>query len=139
MNAHVGRSRTMKSVYLLALAAVVACAAKKSDRASPNLGSDRNVITEEEIRSVPASNLYELVAKLRPQMLRAHGQSTLGGSTASDFPIVYLDGRNYGDIGALRSLIPSQVSLVRYYDATNAAGKFGAITGSGVIEVLTRP
>jgi len=129
----------MKSVYLLALAAVVACASNKSDRANPNLGSDRNVITEEEIRSVPAANLYDLVAKLRPQMLRAHGQSTLGGSTANDFPIVYVDGRSYGDVASLRSLIPSQVSLVRYYDATNAAGKFGAITGSGVIEVLTRP
>jgi hypothetical protein len=129
----------MRSVYLLALAAVVACASSKSNRASPPLGSDRNVITEEEIRSVPASNLYELVSKLRPQMLRAHGQSTLGGSTASDFPIVYLDGRNYGDIGSLRSLVPSQVSLVRYYDATNAAGKFGAINASGVIEVITRP
>ena len=128
----------MKSVYLLALAAVVACASNKSDRASPNLGSDRNVITEQEIRSVPAANLYELVEKLRPQMLRAHGQSTLGGSTASDFPIVYLDGRSYGDVGSLRSLIPSQVSLVRYYDATNAAGKFGITGGSGVIEVTTR-
>jgi hypothetical protein len=129
----------MKSVYLFALATVVACASSKSDRANPNLGSDRNVITEEEIRSVPAANLYDLVSKLRPQMLRAHGQSTLGGSTASDFPIVYLDGRNYGDIGSLRGLIPSQVSLVRYYDATNAAGKFGAIAASGVIEVITRP
>ncbi|HEX6628304.1 MAG TPA: hypothetical protein VF105_10125 [Gemmatimonadaceae bacterium] len=128
----------MKSVYLLALAAVVACASSKSDRASPNLGSDRNVITEQEIRSVPAANLYELVEKLRPQMLRAHGQSTLGGSTASDFPVVYVDGRSYGDIGSLRSLIPSQVSLVRYYDATNAAGKFGLTGGSGVIEVLIR-
>ena len=127
-----------KGIYLLALASVVACASSKSDRASPNLGSDRNVITEEEIRSVPASNLYELVSKLRPQMLRAHGQSTLGGSTASDFPVVYVDGRNYGDIASLRSLIPSQVSLVRYYDATNAAGKFGTIAGSGVIEVTTR-
>jgi hypothetical protein len=129
----------MKSVYLLALGVAVACAsAAKSDGASPTLASDRNMLTEEEIRSVPASNLYELISKLRPQMLRAHGQSTLGGSTASDFPIVYLDGRNYGDVSSLRSLIPSQVSLVKYYDATNAAGKFGTIAGSGVIEVLTR-
>ena len=129
----------MKSVYLLAAAAVFACASSpRSDRASPSPASDRNMLTEEELHSVPASNLYELIAKLRPQMLRAHGQSTLGGSTASDYAVVYLDGRNYGDIGSLRSLIPSQVSLVRYYDATDAAGKFGTITGSGVIEVLTR-
>jgi len=130
----------MKKLYLLALATAVACASSpKSDRAAISAGgSDRNVISEEEIRTVPASNLYELVEKVRPNMLRARGQSTLGGSTATDFPMVYVDGRQYGDIGSLRSLIPSQVSMVRYYDATMASGKFGMTAGSGVIDVTTR-
>ena len=130
----------MKKLYLLALATTLACASSpKSDRAAITPGgSDRNVITQEEIRSVPASNLYDLVEKLRPQMLRARGQSTLGGSTASDYPLVYVDGRQYGDIGSLRSLIPSQVSMVRYYDPTMASGKFGMTAGSGVIDVTTR-
>ena len=118
----------------------MACASSpRSDRAAITPGgTDRNVITAEEIRTVPASNLYELVEKLRPNMLRARGQSTLGGSTASDYPMVYVDGRQYGDIGSLRSLIPSQVSMVRYYDATMASGKFGMTAGSGVIDVTTR-
>lgn len=130
----------MKKTYLLALVMVAACASSpKSDRAAINPGaSDRNVITEEEIRTVPASNLYELVSKIRPNMLRSRGQSTLGGSTASDYPMVYVDGRQYGDIGSLRSLIPSQVSLVTYYDPTMASGKFGMTAGSGVIDVTTR-
>ncbi|HJP85170.1 MAG TPA: hypothetical protein VJ852_04230 [Gemmatimonadaceae bacterium] len=128
----------MRSVHLFALAAVLACASSKNQRASGPPSSDRNVITEEEIRSIPASNLYELVQKLRPNMLRARGQSSLGGSTVGDYPVVFVDGRSYGDIGSLRSLIPSQVSLVRYYEATDAAGKFGMINGSGVIDVTTR-
>ena len=130
----------MKKLYLLALASVLACASSpKSDRATvaPG-GGDRNVITEEEIRTVPASNLYDLVEKLRPNMLRARGQSTLGGSTASDYPSVYVDGRQYGDIASLRTLIPSQVSLVRYYDPQMASGRFGLTAGSGVIDVTTR-
>jgi hypothetical protein len=102
------------------------------------MGSDRNMISEEEIRTVPAASVYELVSKLRPQMLRARGQSSLGGTTASDYPIVYLDGRQYGDIGSLRSLVPSQVSLIRFYDATDAAGKFGQINAGGVIDVTSR-
>jgi len=130
----------MKKTYLFALAMVAACASgPKSDRAviTPGAG-DRNVITEAEIRSVPANNLYDLVSKIRPNMLRSHGSSTLGGSTASDFAMVYVDGRQYGDISSLRSLIPSQVSMVRYYDATMAAGKFGTTGGSGAIDVTTR-
>jgi hypothetical protein len=130
----------MKKTYLFALATAVACASgPKSDRAAITPGAgDRNVITEEEIRTVPASNLYDLVSKIRPSMLRSRGQSTLGGSTASDYPLVYVDGRQYGDISSLRSLIPSQVSLVRYYDPTTAAGRFGMTAGSGVIDVTTR-
>ena len=90
------------------------------------------------IRNVPASNLYDLVSKLRPDMLRSCGQSTLGGSTATDYPLVYVDGRQYGDIGSLRSLIPSQVSMIHYYDSSMAAGKFAMTAGSGVIDVTTR-
>src|SRR6476619_637077 len=130
----------MKKRYLFALAMVAACASgPKSDRAAITPGSpDRNVITEEEIRSVPAGNLYELVSKIRPNMLRSRGQSTLGGSTASDYPLVYVDGRQYGDLASLSSLIPSQVSMVRYYDPSMASGKFGMTSGSGVIDVTTR-
>ena len=130
----------MKKTYLFALAMLASCASgPKSDRAAITPGgSDRNVITEEEIRAVPASNMYELVQKIRPNMLRARGQSTLGGSTASDFPLVYVDGRQYGDIASLSSLIPTQVSMVRYYDPTMASGKFGMTSGSGVIDVTTR-
>lgn len=128
----------MKAIYLFALTAVVACASNKTQRASIPTSTDRNLITEEEIRSVPASNLYDLVQKLRPNMLRARGQSSLGGSTAGDYPVVFVDGRSYGDVGSLRSLIPSQVSMVRYYEASDAAGKFGTISGSGVIDVTTR-
>lgn len=130
----------MKKSYLLALAMLAACASSpKSDRAAINPGAaDRNVITEDEIRTVPANDLYDLVSKIRPNMLRSHGQSTLGGSTASDYPLVYVDGRQYGDISSLRSLIPSQVSMVRYYDPTMASGRFGTTAGSGVIDVTTR-
>src|SRR5690348_17294452 len=110
----------MKALYFFALAATIACASNPNKRQAISTNSDRNVITEEEIREVPASNLYELVSKLRPQMLRERGQSSLGGSTASDYPLVYVDGRQYGDIASLRSLIPSQVSMVRYYDPTMA-------------------
>lgn len=128
----------MKGMYLFALVAVAACASTKTQRASIPTSSDRNVITEEEIRSIPANNLYELIQKLRPNMLRSHGQSSLGGNSTSDYAVVFVEGRSYGDIGSLRSLVPNQISMVRYYESTDAAGKFGVINGSGVIDVTLR-
>ncbi len=54
----------MKNLYLFGLAAVVACA---SGGASTNAQrTDRNVITETELGTMPTSNLYEAIERLRP-------------------------------------------------------------------------
>jgi hypothetical protein len=99
--------------------------------------SSANALTEAEIASVPAGNLYDLIEKMRPNFLRARGQTsiTLPGT---EYPTVYLDGRPYGEISSLRSIVPLQVKLVRYYSSAEAAGKFGMGSGSGVIEVTSK-
>jgi hypothetical protein len=132
----------MRSLYLTALATVLACASQSGT--NPAAGtvaglSDRNIISETEIQSVPSVNLYELISKLRPNFLRSRGpQSLSSGSTASEYAAVYMDGRPYGDIASLRSIVSSQVSQVRYYDASDASAKFGIINANGVIDVTIR-
>jgi TonB-dependent Receptor Plug Domain len=123
----------MKGLYLFALVAAVGCAS--GGTAGP--GIDRNVITESELRSVPASNLYELIEKVRPNFLRSRGASSIS-MPGGEYAVVYLDGRSYGDLASLRSLIPSQVSQVRYYDASTAASRFGMISATGVIDVASK-
>jgi hypothetical protein len=98
---------------------------------------DRNVITETELRSVPASNLYELIEKVRPNFLRSRGASSIN-MPGGEYAVVYLDGRSYGDLASLRSLIPNQVSEVRYYDASTAASRYGMISATGVIDVTSK-
>ena len=124
----------MKTLYLLALAVVVACATTGGP-AVPS--SDRNVITETELSSVPAPNLYDLIEKLRPNFLRSRGQTSFS-TPGTEYAAVYVDGQPYGDLRSLRTLIPSQVGQVRYYDAPSAAAQFGIINATGVIDVTTR-
>jgi len=136
----------MKKAHLVALALVLACASSGggggSERRDVAIGApqtgDRNIITESEIMAVPSANLYDLIEKLRPNMLRSRGAMTLGGSSATEYAEVYVDGRRYGDIASLRSLVSSQVSRVRYYGSSDAAAKFGMINANGVIEVTIR-
>jgi len=125
----------MKGLYLFALAAAVGCASGGAGTAAP--GTDRNVITETELRSVPASNLYELIEKVRPNFLRSRGASSIN-LRGGEYPVVFLDGRSYGEIESLRSIVPNQVSMVRYYDASTAASRYGMISATGVIDVTSK-
>lgn len=129
----------MKKVYLLALAGSIACASGTGagGAGTPRVPTDRNMINQLELESVAATNLYETIEKLRPNFLRSRGQASLS-SSAPEYPSVYLDGRPYGDISSLRSIITTQVGMVRYYDTTAAAAKFGAMSVAGIIDVTTR-
>ena len=47
-----------------------------------------------------------------------------------------MDGHRYGDLGSLRNIPASDVSDIRYYNSSEAGGKFGLRAGTGgVIEV----
>jgi hypothetical protein len=125
----------MRNLYLIALALAMACASGGSSSGLPARPPvDRNVITQTDLESVGSTNLYELIEKVRPNFLRSRGQSSFS-SSGVEYPAVYVDGRPYGDLASLKSLITSQVSEVRYYDAPAAAAKFGTINAPGVIDV----
>jgi hypothetical protein len=127
----------MRLLHLVTLVACLGCATAGTVP-DPHRGGDARVITAEEIASVPASNLYELIQKLGPSFLQSRGQTSINLS-GGEYPSVYLDGRPYGDMGTLRTLIPNQIRLVRYYSAAEGAARFGMTNSSGgVIEVTSR-
>ena len=125
----------MKNLYLFALAAIVACASGGAPTSAAR--TDRNVITETELATMPTSNLYEAIERLRPNFLRSRGQMSIN-LPSGEYALVYLDGRPYGDLGSLRQIVTTQVETVHYYDAPSAQQKFGMISGSGVIDVTTK-
>jgi hypothetical protein len=127
----------MRKLYLAALAGTIACASGTPSAGTPRVATDRNMINQLELESVASTNLYELIEKVRPNFLRSRGQTSIN-TAGQEFPAVYVDGRPYGDIASLRTIVTSQVSLVRYYDAPSAAARFGAINAPGVIDVTIK-
>ncbi|HUF68279.1 MAG TPA: hypothetical protein VMM79_06455 [Longimicrobiales bacterium] len=118
----------------LALAALVTLSACSSATAgSSSARPDRDLITREEIASVPVSSAYEVVERLRPEFLRA----ARGGGT----PNVYINNSRSGGIAILRSIRADNVQTIRYVDALDANLRYGLGNDSGVIavELLRQP
>jgi hypothetical protein len=122
----------MRKLYLIALAGSIACASSSTGIARQP--TDRNIIYQAELESVGSTNLYELIEKVRPNFLRSRGPTSFS-TAGEEYPTVYVDGRPYGDIASLKSLVTSQVSEVHYYNSSAAAAKFGTINAPGVIDV----
>lgn len=127
-------------LYLVAVAAILACAPASGTSGSlgaPEGSRRANLLTSSEIVAAKADNgnVYDAVARLRPHWLSSHGPTSFvtGGT---EFAIVFIDGQRHGDLNSLRGLQASEIEDIRYYNSTEAGGKFGLRGGtSGVIEV----
>ena len=128
---------SVKHLYLLAVAATLACAPASGTSGSSGIPRRANVLTAEEIVAAyaDAASAYDAIARLRPNWLVAHGVAAHG----SEYAAVFLDGQKYGDLASLRNIPASHVGDVRYYDVTQAGATFG-IKGDtgGVIEVKSK-
>jgi len=128
----------MRAVYAVIAGLAVACSSNpKTTTETGATPSDRNIITQAEIAQLPSSSLYDLIQKVRPEFLRSRGTSSFN-DTNTEYPVVFVDGRQYGDMASLRTLVSAQISQVRYYDAMAAQAKFGVIKASGVIDVTVK-
>ena len=71
-----------------------------------------SVITREELQSVRAGNLYDVVQRLRPGWLSTRGIQNFSGRTG--MIVVYQDHQRMGELGALRELTPDNVVGLSY-------------------------
>lgn len=113
----------MKIRILLSTAAMLAlgaCASSGVSWTEPRTaGPFNSVITQEEIVSTGATNLYDVVLRLRPAWLRGRGMQNFGGQTG--MILVYQDHVRMGEVSALREMAPNYVVSVRFLDAATAA------------------
>ena len=128
-----------RSVLAIATTIVfsVACASSSaSSTSSPK--TDRDVILQDEIasRAPDASNAYQIIQKLRPQMLRSRGPTDKAGQTT--LPRVYLDNSELGDVSYLPNINASQVGEIRFFDSRVATTRWGTGHAGGVIMILTK-
>jgi hypothetical protein len=114
----------------------VASASKKESR-------QQDLITESEItsRAADATNAYQIVQKLRPQMLRSRGAVSTNPNDPtgqSSMPRVYVDNVSYGNVESLANLNASQVKEIRFLNSRDATTQYGTGHVGGVILVLTK-
>ncbi len=150
---------TLRSfVGVLAIGALAACAsggskppaaapsttAAASTGTAPRRGS-ANLIVQAEIEGAHLETIYEVIERLRPNMMRTRGQmgrvsgAASGGSGAGMSTIkVYQNGTLIGDITMLRGIQASTVKQVEYLNSSDATTRFGTGNDAGAILVTLK-
>jgi len=98
---------------------------------------DPNLITQDEIERVTATNAYDAVQMLRPSFLRTRGV-TSAVTVMPEMAIVYLDGMKMGDVGQLQRIPTVGIVSIRYINAIDANQRYGRGHEGGAILVDTR-
>jgi hypothetical protein len=124
----------MRLISLAGLVATFLLACAPASTARP--GQSANVITKEELLETHAANVYDAITRLRPNFLHFRGQTTLRGADTG-YPKVYQDRILLGDINSLKSMNPTGIREIRYYNGPEASGRFGLDNVSGAIEVIS--
>ena len=122
-------------VTLLAAAPLWGCASTKA-----STGQNSDVLTREQIMATNATNLFDVVNRLRPRWLQIR---TVSSFNLSDEIVVMQDGMNLGGPDALRQIVPELVYEIRWLDGVRASSELpGLMSGrhiQGAIIVSTRP
>ena len=120
-------------------AALGACAAGGPGAAS---GSDRELLTLEDLEPYLAQNAYTVVRRLRGHWFNTRSTSTMmdpniGANNQAEIK-VYIDGvlRTEG-VEALKEISVNEVREMRHLDARDATMQYGTDHGAGAILVLT--
>ena len=131
-----------RNVLTLGVAAALAtgCASRG---ASVPPAADPDIITVDQIVRSKATNAYDLIASLRPQMFTAHGAPTTRGQQPvtpgrQAMPVVvYIDNVRVGPIAELKSLATLDIREIRYLSPRVATDRWGENHAGGVIAVTT--
>jgi hypothetical protein len=131
------RSMRIRPPLVLVFSMLAACASGGSGGGG-NTGApraSRDLIVLSEIEGVEVTNAFELIQRLRPEMLRARSG---GGFTSTPTAVVYLDGVRHGDLSSLNSVPKDIIREVRYINAADATTRFGTGHTGGAILITTR-
>jgi len=101
-------------------------------------GHDPNVIAAPELSSSRATNAYDAIRQIRPEMLRTRDPGTLVYFKASR-PVVAIDNTLVGGVEVLQAMSLDKVARIEYVSGWKAAKRYGQTFGNGVILIETRP
>jgi hypothetical protein len=112
---------------------VVGCAGATTQGRSGQ--GDGTTLTQTELASTNANNLYDALAKLRPEWLSSRGATSVTDATPTGVD-VYMNGTFLGKAEYLRDVRLQDVTKVTYWNAGQAAARFGMGHPRGVLEIV---
>lgn len=123
-----------KLLAAVTLIAVTACSGKQSS--STGTRSSRDLITRAQIEQLNATDGYDIVQRLRSDVLRPRGATSI--RSGPEMAVVYVDGVRRGTPDVLRQIRANEIEEIRFVSGTDATTRYGTDHGGGAIEVKTR-
>jgi hypothetical protein len=100
-------------------------------------GGNGTQLTQSELAAVNTDNLFDAIAKLRPEWLASRGATSVTDASPTSVD-VYMNGSLLGKADYMRGVRLLDVSSVRYWDAGQASARFGMGHPRGVIEITRK-
>lgn len=98
--------------------------------------SNRDLITRAQLEESTATNVYDLIQRARPEVLRTRGTTSIRNDR--QIAVVYVDGVRRGSPDILKQFRLSDVEEVRFVNGPDATTRYGTGHGGGAIEIKTR-
>lgn len=100
-------------------------------------GSSTDAISEEDLSGLSGISAYEAVERLRGTWLRGRA-GAFPSDSGRTYPMVFVDGRPWGELDALHQIDVNIVATIRFISAVDATTRFGTGYPGGIIEVITK-
>lgn len=112
------------------------CAGRLAQEDQPS--RDQSVLTADEIQTVSAPTLYDVIRMRRPRWLTRARPTAFRSDRQADL-VVYLDNSRFGGPDALRQIPPRSVGSVHYLSPSQAEARFGQGHMNGAIVIVSAP
>lgn len=127
---------TPDALRMSAIALFAVLAAACSSTGGGGGGGSPDMITREQIETLPEGSAFTVVQRLRRSWLRARTQATFGNSEPA-YPVVFLDEMRFGDIDSLNRISTNQIQSIQYISAVDATTRYGTGYMGGIIRINT--
>ena len=129
--------RTLTAVALMMSCVMCGCAPAAGTTQAGAPASGNSVLTQAQLSATNSEVLYDAINKLHPDWLTSRGPSSMTDSSPTMVD-VFMNGTMLGRADYLRDMRVIDVSEVRYWNAGQAAARFGMGHPRGVIEVTRK-
>ena len=129
--------RTWTTVVLVMSCVVCGCAPAASTTQAGAPAPRNNILTQGQLSATNSETLYDAINKLHPDWLTSRGPSSVTDATPTAVD-VFMNGTMLGRADYLRDMRVVDVSEVRYWNAGQAAARFGMGHPRGVIEIIRK-